>query len=74
VCRTTVAESHIRLAGYKEELQGRENRNIYEIKYKNYLKGIVKKLQGKRKINLDKCVKNSEDRDNTVWNKCRRIK
>jgi len=44
--------------------------NIYEIKYKNYLKGIVKKLQGKTTINLDKCVENSEDRGNTVWNKC----
>jgi hypothetical protein len=52
-----------------ERITGAEDRNIYEIKYKNYLKGIVKKPHGKAKINLDKRIENSEDRDNAVWNK-----
>jgi len=33
-----------------EKITGAENRNIYEIKYKNYLKRIVKKPKGKAKI------------------------
>jgi hypothetical protein len=52
-----------------ERITGAENRKTYEIKYKNYLKGIVKKPQGKAKISLDKCIENSEDKDNTVCNK-----
>ena len=70
VCRNTVAESHIRLAGCTNELQGRKIGTYMRFKYKNYLKGIVKKPQGKAKINLDKCTEDSEDRDITVWNKC----
>jgi len=53
-----------------ERTAGAENRNKYEIKYKNYLKGIVKIPQSKAKINLGKSIENSEDRDNTLWNKC----
>jgi hypothetical protein len=39
-----------------ERIRGAENRNVYGIKYKDYFKGILKKLQGKAKINLDKCI------------------
>jgi hypothetical protein len=47
-----------------------ENRNIYELKYKTFSDGIVKKPEGKAKINLGKFIENSKDRDTKVWNKC----
>jgi hypothetical protein len=65
------AESHIRLAGCSFDTTTRaENRNIYELKYKTFSDGILKKPEGKAKINLGKCIENSKDRDTKVWNKC----